>query len=216
MAASAIARRSRGAGRQCHLAGARALALTGLRRIATVVAVGTVVWVVVAAAPAPTIPSGGLLDFPPVSGFLVLLVVQSYALAVSPGPRFALRLITPAGVALSIPWLLTAAFMVRAIPTHYPVPLVVAEAGVGLVALAGLAALASPTGRRLILLTAVIPLSGLAVTIMTFADINYYDLPSAVALMAVYAPPALLITLTYLLIKRSGGSSAAPQAGVAA
>jgi hypothetical protein len=195
------------------------LALAGLRRIATVASLATLVWVLVVAEVAPTFLAGrliGLLEFPAISAFLVLLVVQSFALAVSPGPRFALRLITPAGVVMTIPWLLTAAYTARTIPTHYPVPLVVAEAGIGLVALAALASLATPGGRRLILLNAVIPLSALATTIMTFARINYVDLPLVVAVITVYAPPVLLAALTYLLIKRSNGDSTAPEVGVAA
>ena len=97
----------------------------------------------------------------------MLLAVQALALTVSPGPAHALTLITAKNVGLAVPWLLGAAYLARVIPTHYPVPLYVAEIGIGLIALAALPALATPGGRRLFVIIGVIPLSALVTTILT-------------------------------------------------
>ncbi len=183
-----------------------ALGLLKLRRLAAIAATGTLIWV------AAISVGSGLIADPAESSFLVLLAVQAFALAVSPGPAHGLTLITPRNLALAVPWLLTAAYLARVIPGHYPVPLFVAEIGIGVIALAGLAALATPGGRRLFLIIVAIPLSAQVTTILTFAGVQFYGLTQSAQLAALYLPPVALASLTYLLARRGPGQ---PEAGVA-
>jgi hypothetical protein len=174
-----------------------ALGLLRLRRLAALAAAATVAWVIAQAW------IGGQIGIPSVSAFIVLLFVQAFALAAAPGPRHALTLIRPGPAALAVPWLLTAAYMAGLIPKHYPVPLPVAEAGVAVVALAGLPALAAPGGRRLIALIVAIPLSGMLSTILTFADVHFYALTPAARMLALYLPPVAVAGLAFLAARRS-------------
>jgi hypothetical protein len=182
-----------------------ALGLLKLRNLASAAAIATLIWMMVAAL------AGGQLADPSQSAYLVLLAVQVLALTVSPGPAHALTLITAKNVGLAVPWLLGAAYLARVIPTHYPVPLIVAETGIGLIALAALPALATPGGRRLFVIIGVIPLSALVTTILTFAGVQFYALSPVTQLVALYLPPVALATLTCLVARRAPG----PQAGVA-
>jgi hypothetical protein len=183
-----------------------ALGLLNLRRLAAIAATGTLIWAVAISV------GSGLITYPTESAFLVLLAVQAFALAVSPGPAHALTLITPRNLVLTVPWLLTAAYLARVIPPHYPVPLIVAEIGIGLVASAGSPALANPGGRRLFLIIVAIPLSALVSTILTSIGVQSYELSPSAQLAALYLPPVALASLTYLVARRG---PAQPQAGVA-
>jgi hypothetical protein len=186
-----------------------ALALVGFRRVAALAA-ATAIGVLIQAA------VSGVLDGPGLAAYIVLLSVQAFALAASPGPRHALGLVSVKGVLMAIPWLLTAAYMASLIPTHYPVPQLVARIGIALVAVAGLPALATSAGRRLVILIAGIPLSAMAVTILTFAGVDFYALRSGPAIFALYGPPVLMSALTFGAVTVLGRRSAPPQAGVAA
>lgn len=173
------------------------LGLLRFRRLAVLAATALLALVIAQAV------TGGLLGVPSVSAFIVLLSVQAFALAASPGARHALRLLTPVTATLAVPWLLTAAYLAGLIPTHYPVPLPVAEIGVAIVAVAGLPALATPGGRRLVVLIAALPLSGLLITILTFAGIQFYALAPASRVLALYLPPAALAAVTFAAARRS-------------
>jgi hypothetical protein len=180
------------------------LGLLGPREAAVLAASATLIWMVVRAV------IGQNLDDPSQAGYLVLLAVQALALAFSPGPQRALRLISPIGVLLAVPWMLTAAYIASVIPTHYQVPQAVDRIVIAVIALAGLSALATSAGRRLIVLIAAIPLSGLAGTILTFASINFYDMSLAAALVTLYLPPVLLGGLIVAVIRRSSRRPALP------
>ena len=78
-----------------------------------------------------------------------------------------------------------------------------AEAGIGLVALAGLPALISPRGRRVLILLAVIPGSAYLVSVLTFARVDFYALTGPAAQAALYGPPAALAVLAALAIRRT-------------
>jgi hypothetical protein len=182
-----------------------ALGLLKLRNLAAAAAIATLIWTVVAAA------AGGQIAYPSESAYLVLLAVQALALIVSPGPAHALTLITAKNAGLAVPWLLGAAYLARVIPTHYPVPLFVAEIGIGLIALAALPALATPGGRRLFVIIGVIPLSALVTTILTFVGVQFYALSPGTQLIALYLPPVALAGLTGLMALRAPD----PRAGVA-
>jgi hypothetical protein len=173
------------------------LALAGLRWVAVGAAALTLGGTIAHAA------GTAMIGIPAYSAFIVLLGVQTFALWYSAGPRQGLRLVKPVGLLIAIPWLLTTAYLASLIPRHYPVPVVIAEVGVGLIALAGLPALASPCGRRLLLLNVVIPLSGLVITILSFVHVDFYELRFTAALAAQYLPPAALSALTYYLIRRA-------------
>lgn len=182
-----------------------ALGLLKLRNLAAAAAIAALIWMVVAAI------AGDQIANPSQSAYLVLLTVQAFALIASPGPAHALRLITVKNTGLAVPWLLGAAYLARVIPTHYPVPLLAAEIGIGLIALAALPALATPGGRRLFVIIAVIPLSALVTTILTFAGVQFYALSPAAQLVALYLPPVALAGLTVLVARRAQ----APQTSVA-
>jgi hypothetical protein len=179
-----------------------ALGLLGLRRTAAASAVLLMTWVIVQAA------LGLQLQQPRLAAYLVLFGVQALALAASPGPKRGLQLLSAKAAVMSVPWLGAAAYAGGIMPTHYPVPLVVAEIGIGLTALAGLPALAAPTGRRLIVLLAVIPGSAFAVSLLTFANVNFYSMSFAASQFALYLPPVMLAGLTILAIRRPGGDRA--------
>jgi hypothetical protein len=183
------------------------LGLLRLRRLAAVAAIAAVLWAIYGTA------AVGLITNPSQSAYLVLLAVQAFALRVSPGPAHALTLITPRNLALAVPWLLGAAYLTRVIPTHYPVPLLVAEVVIAAVALAGLPALATPGGRRLFLIIVLIPLSALVSTILTSVGVQFYGLSQSAQLAALYLPPIALATVIYLLARRGADQ---PQAGAAA
>lgn len=170
------------------------LGLIGLRHVGAVVSAGTAVWIVV------QVIELGLFDLGNTTPFSILLLVQAAALAASPGPRYALRLLTPAGLLMALPWAATAAYMANLTPGHFPLSQLAARLGIAAVAVAGLPALASATGRRLILLTAVIPLSGMAVTILTFAGVDFYAMSPAAAVLSELAPPVLLAVLTAVAV----------------
>jgi hypothetical protein len=108
-----------------------ALGLLGLRRTAAVAAMLLMTWVLVQAA------LGQQLREPRLAAYLVLFGVQALALAASPGPRRGLQLLSTKAIVMSAPWLAAAAYAGGIVPMHYPVPLVVAEIGIGLVAVAG-------------------------------------------------------------------------------
>jgi hypothetical protein len=102
------------------------------------------------------------------------------------------------------------AYMASVIPTHYPAPRLVDRIVIAVIALAGLSTLATSAGRRLIVLIAAIPLSGLAGTILTFAGINFYDMSLAAAVVTLYLPPVLLGGLIVAVIRRSSLRPALP------
>lgn len=154
------------------------LGLAGLRPVGAVVSAATAVWIVV------QVIELGLFDLANTTPFSILLLVQAAALVLSPGPRYALGLLTPVGLLMALPWAATAAYMANLPPTHFPVPQLAARLGIAAIALAGLPALATATGRRLVLLAAVIPLSGMAVTILTFAGVDFYALSPAAAVLS--------------------------------
>jgi hypothetical protein len=180
------------------------LGLLKLRRLAALAATATVALVAVAAG------TSGELSVPSVSAFIVLLAVQAFAFWVSAGPRRALTLVTPTAVVIAIPWFLTAAYMARLIPTHYPIPLVVAKGVIAVAAAAGLAALATSGGRRLVALIAAIPLSGMVITILTFANVSFYAMAPASRLLGLYLPPLALASLTFIVARRSGNNAEPP------
>src|SRR5260221_1413113 len=176
-----------------------ALGLLGLRRTAAVTAVLLMTWVLVQAA------LGQQLQEPRLAAYLVLFGVQVLALAASPGPRRGLQFLSAKAVVMSVPWLAAASYEGGIVPTHSPVPLVVAEIGIGLVAVAGLA---TPRGRRVLVLLAAIPGSAFVVSLMTFAKVNFYSMSFAASQFALYLPPAMLAGLTILAIRRPGGDRA--------
>ncbi len=173
-----------------------ALAMFGLRRVAAGLSGVTALAVLVQTA------SESYFFIPGLACVIVLLAVQAVALAISPGPRYAFGLITRAGVLMALPYAATAAYMTGLIPTHYQVPQLLAAIGVGVVALAGLPALASPTGRRLIILTVAIPLSGMLTSILSFAGVDFYAMTPAAEAITEFAPPALLAALTWAALTR--------------
>ncbi len=180
------------------------LAAAGPRRAAAVLSAVTALAVLVRTATIGYFFIAGL------TSVSVLLAVQAVALVTSPGPRHAAGVITPAGVLMALPYAATAAYITGVIPTHYPVPQPVAAIGVGIVALAGLPALASPAGRRLISLAVAIPLSGMLVTILSFAGVDFDTLTPAAQAISEFAPPVVLGALvwaafTRLRMSRSGG-----------
>ncbi len=122
---------------------------------------------------------------------------------------------TRKGVLVTLPWLLAFAYMASLIPGHYPVPLPVAELGIAVIALAGLAGLTTASGRRLFVLVVATPLSGLSMTILTFAHVNFDAMDPVAQLVALYLPPVLLSALTFLAVRRSGERAAPPDPGVA-
>src|SRR5216683_2289621 len=151
-----------------------ALALTGLlglRRIAAVGAAATVPWFAVQAATA-----GGRPAEPRLAAYLVLIAIEAVALAISPGPRHALRLITPRAILLGVPWILTAAYTGGLVATSYPVPQVAMRLAIVDIALAGLPALAKATARRLLVLLVAIPGSAFAVSLLSFANVDFYSM----------------------------------------
>jgi hypothetical protein len=184
-----------------------ALGLLGLRRTAAVAAALLMTWVAVQAA------LGHRLQEPRVAGYLLLFGVQVVALAVSPGPRRGLELVSGRAILPAIPWLAAAAYAGGIVPTHYPVPLVVAEVGIGLLALAGLPALAAPAGRRLLVLLVVIPGSAFVVSLLTFSGVDFYAMSFAASQAALYLPATILACLTALAARRPGRDRSADEAG---
>lgn len=175
------------------------LGLLGLARTATVAAFLLMVWVIVQAA------LGQRLQEPRLAGYLVLLGVQVVALARSPGPRRGIELVSARAALLAAPWLATAAYAGGIMPTHYPVPLIVAEIEIGLVALAGLPALAVPAGRRLLWLLVAIPGSAFVVSLLTFANVSFYAMSFAASQVALYLPPMILAGLAVMAARRLNG-----------
>jgi hypothetical protein len=173
-----------------------ALALTRLRRLALVASVALPAWVIVQAT------AGLRLQEPQFASYLVLFGVQAVALAASPGPRYAIRLVSRRSLLLALPWLAAAAYAGGIVPGHFPVPLVVAEIGLGLVALAGLPALASARGRRVIMLLVVIPGSAFLVSLLSFAQVDYYSMSFAESQFALYGPPVVLAAVLALAVRR--------------
>jgi hypothetical protein len=174
-----------------------ALGLLGLRRIGAGATLALAAWIAAQAS-----LTGGLQD-PRLAAYLVLLLVQAAAMTASPGPRHGLRLISPRGIAMALPWLAATAYAGGLIPTHYPVPLALAEVVIGLGGLAGLATLASASGRRVLVLLAGIPGSAFAVSLMTFASVNFYAFNLAFSQVALYLPPLLLTGAAVVAIRRS-------------
>jgi len=193
-----------------------ALGLAGIRRTGAVAAVAVLIWFGVHAG------IGGLLNDPRVAAYSVSLVIQAVALAVGPGPRHALRLVTRNGVLLALPWILTAAYTGGLIATSYAVPRPVDAVVILIVALAGLVALAKPGGRRVIVLTVAIPASAFAVTLLTSVNVQFSELSFGAAMLALYLPPVVLGGLAYLAARRSAasagsaGSAGSPAVGATA
>ena len=181
------------------------LALLRLRRAAIAVAAAQLLWVIVQAA------LGHRLHEPRLAAYLVLFVVQVAGLAASPGPRRARAFITRRSAVLALPWIATAAYAGGILPGHFPVPLVIAETGIGLVALTGLPALASPLGRRLLLLLVVVPGSAFAVSLLSFAQVDYYVMSFAASQFALYGPPVALAALIALAAHRRSAPTAGDQ-----
>lgn len=174
------------------------LGLVGLRRIGALTAAATVVWFAASAT-----GSGGPGPDPRLAAYLVLIAIEAFALAFSDGPRRALRLFTPKGVLIALPWIGGAAYASLLIPTSYPVPQLVDRLAIVIVAGAGLAALVTPLGRRLIGLIVAIPGSAFVVTVLTFAHVQFYDMSAAAALAGLYLPPLALGALAVLVVRRS-------------
>ena len=177
-----------------------ALALARLRRAALAAATALPAWVVVQAA------AGGRLQEPRFAAYLVLLGVQATALIASPGPRHALGLISRRSVLMTLPWLAAAAYAGGVVPGHYPVPLAVAEIAIGVAAVAGLPTLASRRGRQVITLLVVIPGSAFAVSLLSFARVDFYAMSFPAAQLALYGPPVALAALIALIavVERRG------------
>ncbi len=172
------------------------LALVRLRLAAITVAAALPVWVIVQAA------LGQRLQEPRLAGYLVLFTVQVAGLVASPGPRRAIELITRRSVVLAVPLVATAAYAGGILPGHYPVPLVIAEAGIGLVALTWLPALASPSARRVLALLIAIPGSAFVASLLSFAQVDYYSMSFAASQFALYGPPLALAALIALAAHR--------------
>ncbi len=92
----------------------------------------TLVWIAVQA------NLGGRTSEPRLAAYLVLLAVQAVALAASPGPRRALTALSARSVLVALPGWPRPLDAAGIVPGHLPAPLGVAEAGIGLVALARL------------------------------------------------------------------------------
>ncbi|MGI9005834.1 MAG: hypothetical protein ACR2FU_06510 [Streptosporangiaceae bacterium] len=175
-----------------------ALGLLGPRRAGAVLSALTLAWV------AGQASLGGRLGEPRLAAYLVLLGVQAVALAASPGPRRALTTLSARSVLVALPWLAATAYAAGIVPGHLPVPLAAAQAGVGVAALTGLATLLSPGGRRVLLLLAGIPGSAFAVSVLTFARVDFYSMSGPAAQVALYGPPLALAGLAALAIRRTG------------
>jgi hypothetical protein len=184
-----------------------ALGLFGLRRVAAAAATALMVLLAVRAG------IGRVLDDPRLAAYLVLFAIQAVALTISAGPRHALRLITPRGILIALPWIATAAYTGNLVPTSYPVPQVVARIAIVLIALAGVPALVMPDGRRLIVLIVAIPGSAFLATLLTSVNVQFYQLSFAAAMAALYLPPAFLAGLTILAVRRSRDHCAPPELG---
>ncbi len=179
------------------------LGLLGLRRIGALAAAATVVWFAAQAA----VAGGQGLD-PRLAAYLVLIAIEALALARSGGPQHALELITVKGVLIALPWIAAAAYAGGLIPTSYPVPQIVARIAIAVVAAAGLPALITPVGRRLIALIIAIPGSAFVVTVLTFAHVQFYDMSFAAAVASLYLPPIAMAGLAVLAARRSTASVA--------
>jgi hypothetical protein len=129
--------------------------------------------------------------------------------------RRGLELVSRRAIVLAIPWIATAAYAGGIVPTHYRVPLVVAEIGICVAALAGLPVLATGAGRRLVVLLVVIPGSAFVASLLTFAGVNFYGMSFAASQAALYLPPVVLASLTALLVRRTGRSRPAEATGAA-
>jgi hypothetical protein len=175
------------------------LALAGARRIAGASTVLLMGWITAQAA------LGGSLADPRFAAYLVALGVQASALAASPGPRHALRLISARAIAMSLPWLAFVAYAAQVIPTHYPVPLILAEIAIAVVALGAVPGLASARGRRLLILLAGIPGAAFVVSLLTFASVDFYDMSFAAAQFALYLPSVAAAGLALAAIRRPAG-----------
>ena len=169
-----------------------ALGLLGLRYVGALAAAATVIWFAVQAA------AGAAHPDPRLAAYQVLIAIQALALAVSPGPRHALRLITRRGLLMALPWVAVVAYTGGLIPTSYPVPQVVARIVIVVGATAGLPALITPAGRRLIVLIAAIPGAAFVVTLLTFANVQFYEMSYVAATFSLYLPPTAVAGLAYL------------------
>jgi hypothetical protein len=175
------------------------LALAGWRRFAAASTVLLMGWITAQAA------LGDRLADPRFAAYLVALGVQAVALAASLGPRHALRLISARAIVMSLPWLAFVAYAADIIPTHYPVPLILAEIAIVVVALGALPGLAAARGRRLLILLAGIPGAAFVVSLLTFASVDFYDMSFAAAQFALYLPSAAIAGLALAAIRRSAG-----------
>jgi hypothetical protein len=208
-----------------------AIALAGLRQTAVAATAALLAWITMQAA------IGQLLIYPRVGAYLVLLGVQAVALARSDGPRHGLRLIAGKSVSISaatggdfafgtrlvliagraaglaLPWLAFVAYAAGIIPSHYPVPLPVAEIVIGVLALAALPALASARGRRVIILLVAIPGSAFLASLLTFVSIQYYSFGFAASQVALYLPPIMIACLAATAIRSSGSRSGSRSSG---
>jgi hypothetical protein len=173
------------------------LGLIRLRPLAAAAAAGLLMWT------ASMDSHLGYLAVPSIAAFLVLMAMQTVAYAFSPGPLSALLRIRGRALVLTMPWLLGAAYLTRVIPTHYQVPLWVSEVGTGAVAFAGLPALVTAGGRRLLMLLVAIPLSAEVITVLSFARVDFYAFSQSSQLLALYLPPAVLGLLTAWIVGRS-------------
>jgi hypothetical protein len=188
-----------------------AFGLIGLRYIGALAAIAVAVWYAIRAA-----LFGSPLPDPRLAAYLVLLLVEAVALAASPGPRYALGLVTRKGILLALPWIATAAYTGGLIPTSYPVLQIVARIVIVIVAIAGLPALITASGRRLLVLIVAIPGSVFVVTLLTFANVQFYDMSTPAATLSMYLPPFALAALAFLAAMRSGRPSTPRESGAAA
>ena len=182
-----------------------ALALARLRWLALAIAVALPAWVIVQAA------AGQRLQEPRLASYLMLFGVQAVALAASPGPRHAIGLVSRKSLLLAVPWLAAAAYAGGILPGDYPLPLAVAETGIGLIALAGLPVLASARGRRVIMLLVVLPGSAFLVSLLSFAQVDYYSMSFAPSQFALYGPPVALAALLALAVRRKPAATTGEQ-----
>jgi hypothetical protein len=174
-----------------------ALGLLGARLAGAAASVLTLIWMVVQA------NLSGRTAEPRLAAYLVLLAIQAVALAASPGPRRAVTTLSARSVLVALPWLAGTAYAAGIVPGHLPVPLGVAEAGIGIIALAGLPALILPRSRRVLVLLAGIPASAYVVSLLTFLHVNFYALAGPAAQAALYGPPLALAGLAVLTIRRT-------------
>jgi hypothetical protein len=159
------------------------LGLLRLRRTALFLCAFLLIWITFQAS------LGWQIQAPNTAAFLVLLAVETAALAVSAGPRHGLRLLTWKGMLLASPWLAIGAVvgMDQGVPS-----LAIDGKYLALLAVVTAAAtLVSASTRRLLLLFA-IPAS-------PFVDVSSY--PEAT--IGMYLTPGFVALIAFLISRRS-------------